>query len=87
MRNVIQLIEMSLLGFDVLTAVIVEIYTGVYCYTFGARGSVVVKALYYKPDDRGFQTRWGVLLDLPNPSGSTRPWDLLSLYQERVPET
>jgi hypothetical protein len=25
----------------------------------GARGSVVVKALYYKPEDRGFEIRWG----------------------------
>jgi hypothetical protein len=25
----------------------------------GARGSVVVKALCYKPEDRGFETRWG----------------------------
>jgi hypothetical protein len=23
------------------------------------RGSVVVKALCYKPEDRGFETRWG----------------------------
>jgi hypothetical protein len=27
--------------------------------TMGARGSVVVKALCYKPEGRGFETRWG----------------------------
>jgi hypothetical protein len=25
----------------------------------GARGNVVVKALCYKPEDRGFETQWG----------------------------
>jgi hypothetical protein len=40
----------------------------------GARGSVVVKALRYKPEGRGFDTRWGEFLNLPNPSGLTRPW-------------
>jgi hypothetical protein len=45
----------------------------------GARGSVVVKALCYKPEGRGFDTRWGEFLNLPNPSGCTRPWSLLSL--------
>jgi hypothetical protein len=28
----------------------------------GARGNVVVKALCYKPEDRGFDTRWGELI-------------------------
>jgi hypothetical protein len=28
-------------------------------WTCGARGSVVVKALRYKPEDRGFDIRWG----------------------------
>jgi hypothetical protein len=46
---------------------------------FVAHGSVVVKALCYKPDGRGFDTRWGDFLNLPNPSGRTRPWGLLSL--------
>jgi hypothetical protein len=46
---------------------------------FGARGSVVVKALCYKPEGRGFDTRWGDFLNLSNPSGRTRPWGLLSL--------
>jgi hypothetical protein len=29
----------------------------------GARGSVVVKALCYKPEDCGFETQWGEILD------------------------
>jgi hypothetical protein len=41
--------------------------------------TVVVKALCYKPEGRGFQTRWGDFFNLPNPSGRTRPWGLLSL--------
>jgi hypothetical protein len=45
----------------------------------GARGSVVVKALCYKPEGRGFDTRLGEFLNLPNLSGRTRPWGLLSL--------
>jgi hypothetical protein len=45
----------------------------------GKRGSVVVKALHYKQEGRGFDTRLGDLLNLPNPSGRTRPWGLLSL--------
>jgi hypothetical protein len=42
-------------------------------------GCVVVKALCYKPEARGFDTRWGEFFNLPNPSGRTRPWGLLSL--------
>jgi hypothetical protein len=34
----------------------------------GARFSVVVKAI------GGFDTRWGDFLNVPNPSGRTRPW-------------
>jgi hypothetical protein len=47
----------------------------------GARGSVVVEAVWYKPEGCGFETRWGWMkfLNLPNPSGRTRPWGLLSL--------
>jgi hypothetical protein len=42
--------------------------------------SVVVKALCYKPEGRGFETRLGVwFCQLPNPSGRTGPWGLLSL--------
>jgi hypothetical protein len=40
---------------------------------------VVVKALCYKPEGRGFDSRWGEFLNSPNPSGRTRPWGLLSL--------
>jgi hypothetical protein len=45
----------------------------------GARGSIVVKALCYKPEGHGFDTRWGDFLNLSNLSGRTRPWGLLSL--------
>jgi hypothetical protein len=45
----------------------------------GARGSVVVKALCYKPEVSGLDSRWGEFLNFPNPSGRTRPWDLLCL--------
>jgi hypothetical protein len=45
----------------------------------GARGSVVVKALCYKSESRGFDSRWAEFLNLPNPSCLTRPWCLLSL--------
>jgi hypothetical protein len=41
--------------------------------------TVVVNALCYKPEGRGFDTRWGEFLNLPNPSGRTTPWGLLSL--------
>jgi hypothetical protein len=34
---------------------------------------LVVKALGYKPKGRGLETRWGEILNLPNPSGRTRP--------------
>jgi hypothetical protein len=45
----------------------------------GARGSVVVKALCYKLEGRGFDSRCGEFLNLPHLSGRTRPWGLLSL--------
>jgi hypothetical protein len=35
--------------------------------------SLVVKALGYKPEGRGFEYRWGEILNLPNPSGRTGP--------------
>jgi hypothetical protein len=41
--------------------------------------SLVVKALGYKPEGRRFEYRWGEILNLPNPSGRTRPWGLLNL--------
>jgi hypothetical protein len=37
----------------------------------GARDNIVVKALDYKPEGRGFETLWGEILNLPNPSGHT----------------
>jgi hypothetical protein len=40
----------------------------------GARCSIVVKALCYKPEGRGFETRRGeCFISLPNPSGLNRP--------------
>jgi hypothetical protein len=39
----------------------------------GARGSLVLKALGYKPEGRGFETRWHETLNLPNHSCRTRP--------------
>jgi hypothetical protein len=49
------------------------------CVLYGARGSVVVKGLCYKPEGHGFDSWWGEFWNLPNPSGRTRPWGLLSL--------
>jgi hypothetical protein len=45
---------------------------------------LVFKALRYKLETRGFETRKGewIFLNLPNPSGRTRSWDLLSLQQK-----
>jgi hypothetical protein len=41
-----------------------------------------------KLEGRGFETRWGeFLLNLTRPSGRTRLWGSLSLYQKLVPET
>jgi hypothetical protein len=60
------------------TATVDRIYT-LSIWRNGARGSVVVKALCYKPEGRGFDSRWGEFLNLPNPSGRTRPWGLLNL--------
>jgi hypothetical protein len=47
--------------------------------TPGARGSLAVKALGYKPEGHGFKLQWGEILNLPNPYGCTLPWGLLSL--------
>jgi hypothetical protein len=46
---------------------------------WGVRDSVVAKELCYKPESRGFDYRWSEFFNLPNPSGRTRPWGLLSL--------
>jgi hypothetical protein len=40
----------------------------------GTRGSIV--ALCLKLEGRRFDTQWGEFLNLPNPSGRTRPWGL-----------
>jgi hypothetical protein len=45
----------------------------------GTRDNVEVKALRYKPEGRGFETRWGEFFHLCNPSDRTRPWGLLKL--------
>jgi hypothetical protein len=44
-------------------------------------GQAVVTTLCYKPKNRGFESRCGVCIffNLPNPSGRTRSWGLLSL--------
>jgi hypothetical protein len=46
------------------------------------RGSVVIKAVYCKPEGRGFETRWDELIfvNLLNSSVRTRPRGLLSLF-------
>jgi hypothetical protein len=46
----------------------------------GAQGSLVVKALCYKPEGRGFDTRWGNVLNVPIPSGRTRPYLVRTYY-------
>jgi hypothetical protein len=51
----------------------------VFTLILGACGSIVVKALCYKPEGREFDSRLGEFLNLPNPSGRTRSWGLLSL--------
>jgi hypothetical protein len=50
-----------------------------YVYMMGARGSVVVKALCYKAEGCGFETRRDEFLNLPNLSGRIRPSGSLSL--------
>jgi hypothetical protein len=39
-----------------------------------------ISSLCYTPEGRGFDTRGGEILNLPNLSGRTRLWGLLSLY-------
>jgi hypothetical protein len=46
--------------------------------SYGARGSLVVKALGYKPEGHEFETQWGEILNLPDPSGCTMSWGLLA---------
>jgi hypothetical protein len=42
----------------------------------------MVKALGYKPEGCGLETRWDEILNLSDPSDRTRPWGLLSLQQK-----
>jgi hypothetical protein len=37
----------------------------------GHAGSLVIKALSYKPEGRVLETQWGEILNLSNPSGRT----------------
>jgi hypothetical protein len=49
-----------------------------------ARCSLVIEALCYKPEGRGFETRrdeW-IFFGLPNPFNCTRPWGLLNLLHK-----
>jgi hypothetical protein len=43
-----------------------------------AHSSIMVEALCYEPEGRGFETRWGewIYFNLSNPSGRTRPCGL-----------
>jgi hypothetical protein len=50
-----------------------------YFIYLGAHGSLVVKALCYKPEGSGFDNGLGDFLNLRNPSDRTKPWGLLSL--------
>jgi hypothetical protein len=49
-------------------------------YNYISRPGLVVKALGYKPEGRGYDsTCWGGIFNLRNPSGRTRSWGLLNL--------
>jgi hypothetical protein len=52
----------------------------------GTRSSVMLEALCYKPVGRGVRVpmKWIHFLSLPNLSGRTSPWGLLSLWQKWV---
>jgi hypothetical protein len=54
----------------------------------GAHGSIMDKALCYKPEGLGSETRGGkrIVFNFPNPSGRTTPWALLSLQHKLIPE-
>jgi hypothetical protein len=49
-----------------------------------ARGSIVVEALCYITEGRGFDARWGEFLNLPNPSGRTRPLTKMSTREIKI---
>jgi hypothetical protein len=56
----------------------IEVQIPACIFTFAHRHlSLVVNALGYKPESRGFENRWGEILNLPSPSGHTRPWGLI----------
>jgi hypothetical protein len=54
---------------------------------YDSHGSIVVKALGYKPEGRRFETQWSEILNSPKPSGRTRLWSSLSLWQKWVSVT
>jgi hypothetical protein len=56
------------------------LFLGIYLLSPWARGSLV--PLGYKPERRGFESRCGEILNLPNPSGRNRHWGLLTLEQK-----
>jgi hypothetical protein len=62
-----------------LPGILTKLLRSAFVCLSGQRGSVMVKALSYKPEGRGFDTRRGEFLNLPNPSSGTRPWGLLSV--------
>jgi hypothetical protein len=43
-------------------------------HNLGAHCSILVKALCYKQENRGFEARWDEFLNLPNLCGRIRPW-------------
>jgi hypothetical protein len=47
------------------------------------RGSAVVKALCYKPEGCGLETRWGERISFNLPSGRTRPWGFTQPLTDR----
>jgi hypothetical protein len=46
--------------------------------------SVVAKALFYKQEGRGFDTRWDESLNLPNPSGFPQPLTKISARNIKI---
>jgi hypothetical protein len=48
---------------------------------FATRGSLLVKAVYYKPEGLGFDP----IKTVPNPSSRTMAWNLLIIWQKWVP--
>jgi hypothetical protein len=63
-----------------LTNLTNSFYSSIMSYV-GTRGSVVVKALCYKPEGCGFENHEvdDFFFNLSNPSGRTRAWSLLNL--------